>query len=194
MRDWEEHHSFPEHSSLAPAFEVATNSEMFPGWADPTNDHFDDEDDIQIVSGDLSSDGKSESCSLAADSENEMDLDLVDDNSCRWPADSSPSGRSGYVSDEDLPALSLSSTNSASSSQISFPTYHQSSLADSSPPSHGAPALPSSCGTSPSEKAVAALTLVMASGAGGLNDYEAVRALDGEQSSLDESSIGEMWH
>ena len=34
----------------------------------------------------------------------------------------------------------------------------------------------------------------MANGAGGLNDYEAVRAVDGQQASLDESLVGEMWH
>ncbi|KIP12599.1 hypothetical protein PHLGIDRAFT_10037 [Phlebiopsis gigantea 11061_1 CR5-6] len=199
MRDWEQQHAhthppFSTHPSLAPAFEVATTPGMFPDRVNPSDDHFDDEDDIQIVSGDLLADGQCESCSVDADSENEMDLDLVDNNSCRWPADSPPSERSGYISDEDLPALSLSSTDSPSSSQISFPVYHESFLADSSPPSHRALVPTSSCGASPSEKAVAALTLVMASGAGGLNDYEAVRALDGEQSSLDESSIGEMWH
>ena len=45
---------------------------------------------------------------------------------------------------------------------------------------------------SSAEKAIAALTLAMANGAGSLGDYEAVRALN--VSSADESQVGEMWH
>ena len=45
---------------------------------------------------------------------------------------------------------------------------------------------------SSAEKALAAITLAMANGAGGLEDYEAVRALD--VSSTDESHVGELWH
>lgn len=45
---------------------------------------------------------------------------------------------------------------------------------------------------SSAEKAIAALTLAMANGAGGLGDYEAVRALN--VSSTDESQVGELWH
>ncbi|KAF8844051.1 hypothetical protein BDN67DRAFT_963543 [Paxillus ammoniavirescens] len=45
---------------------------------------------------------------------------------------------------------------------------------------------------SSTEKAIAALALAMANGAGGLGDYEAVRALD--PSSADESQAGELWH
>lgn len=91
-------------------------------------------------------------------------------------------GSPRYASDEDdAPPLSFSTTNSASSSQISLPH-----------PPH--PSRPTDISKSPSEKAIAALALVMANGAGGLNDYEAVRAEEGQPSSLDESLIGEMWH
>lgn len=45
---------------------------------------------------------------------------------------------------------------------------------------------------SSAEKAIAAITLAMANGAGGLGDYEAVRALN--VSSADESHVGELWH
>ncbi|KIK95378.1 hypothetical protein PAXRUDRAFT_827071 [Paxillus rubicundulus Ve08.2h10] len=45
---------------------------------------------------------------------------------------------------------------------------------------------------SSTEKAIAALTLAMANGAGGLGDYEAVRALD--PSSADDFQAGELWH
>lgn len=202
MRDWEQQHACihpmlqPESStSPIPAGSIGIRTPL--GWVHPTASHFDDEDDIQIVSGDLASDGGSESCSVAADSECEMDLDQPDDHSCgvsaRYssPADSSFSGRSEFISDEDSPALSISSTNTTCSSRISFSSCRRPSLADSSlvchrPTGH-------TYNSSPSEKAIAALTLVMASGAGGLNDYEAVRASDGQQSSLDESLIGEMW-
>lgn len=207
MRDWERQHVNPQsplstHPFPAVVDAVPSNAETPVGWANPTDNHFDEEDDIQIVSGDLPSDGQSESRSLAADSEYGMDLDPTDDHFCGVsigygsPGDSSPSGRSGYASasEDDLPPLCLSSTNSACSSQISFPSYHQASPAVPSPPSHSTAVPTSSYEASPSEKAIAALTLVMASGAGGLNDYEAVRVSDEQQSSLDVSSFGEMWH
>ncbi|KIJ68303.1 hypothetical protein HYDPIDRAFT_165191 [Hydnomerulius pinastri MD-312] len=50
--------------------------------------------------------------------------------------------------------------------------------------------IPSS--SSRTEKAIAALTLAMANGAGGLGDYEAVRALDNQ--CTNESQVGELWH
>ena len=58
---------------------------------------------------------------------------------------------------------------------------------------HPAPNVPSAA--SLSEKAIAALTLVMSNGAGGINDYAAVRSLEASRlASLDESLVGEMWH
>jgi hypothetical protein len=98
------------------------------------------------------------------------------------------------------PALSHSSSDSLASSADMFLSssytedadYPSSSPMDSRPqsPNHlSAGAIPSA---SSAEKAIAAITLAMANGAGGLGDYEAVRALN--VSSVDESQVGELWH
>ncbi|KAH0838421.1 hypothetical protein J3R83DRAFT_6728 [Lanmaoa asiatica] len=99
------------------------------------------------------------------------------------------------------PALFHSSSNSlASTADMSLSTsyaedanYPSSSLMASSPqsPCHlSVGAILTSA--SSTEKAIAALTLAMANGAGGLGDYAAVRALN--VSSADESQAGELWH
>lgn len=98
------------------------------------------------------------------------------------------------------PALSHSSSDSLASSADEFLSisYREDANYLSSPmvspprsPSHPSAGaiLPSA---STAEKAIAAITLAMANGAGGLGDYEAVRALN--VSSADESQVGELWH
>lgn len=52
---------------------------------------------------------------------------------------------------------------------------------------------PTAPSVSRSEKAIAALSLAMANGAGGLNDYEALRTFEGAPA-LDYCQVGEMWH
>lgn len=127
-----------------------------------------------------------------------------------------PSNSSIYISDEDdlplrtalpassphpydhsfTPALSHTTSESASSSLLSLPMlpisdmYHMSS--GSSPPNHDLPP-PLTLPASRSEKAIAALSLAMANGAGSLNDYEGL--LQHTQTShLDDSEVGAMWN
>jgi hypothetical protein len=47
--------------------------------------------------------------------------------------------------------------------------------------------------SSRSEKAIAALSLAMANGAGGLNDYSALRAKE-IPPIIEDSQVGELWH
>ncbi|OCH96532.1 hypothetical protein OBBRIDRAFT_787087 [Obba rivulosa] len=107
------------------------------------------------------------------------------------------------------PALSRAFTNSTNSSNISLPLSSAPSLPPStdagrqsqgppafaqgprSNPNPSGPHVPSSA--SRSEKAIAALTLAMANGAAGLNDYTLLRAEEGA-TALDEYQVGEMWH
>lgn len=99
------------------------------------------------------------------------------------------------------PVLSHSSSHSlASSADVSLSSssaedanYSSSSLVVSPPQSPSHPSAGAVFPPAPSaEKAIAAITLDMANGAGGLGDYEAVRALD--VSSADELQAGELWH
>ncbi|KAF8225046.1 hypothetical protein L208DRAFT_1409102 [Tricholoma matsutake] len=83
------------------------------------------------------------------------------------------------------PALSHTLSNSTNSSLVSLvlppPIPHN----PHQPPRPGL--------TSRSEKAIAALTLAMANGAGDLNDYQALLAIQAPPA-LDNSQVGEMWH
>jgi len=94
------------------------------------------------------------------------------------------------------PALSHTYSNSANSSLVSLRLPSPVSLSYS--PSNismlqfTAPH-PLSLSASRSERAIAALSLAMANGAGGLNDYEALRAVQAP-SVLDDFQVGELWH
>lgn len=99
------------------------------------------------------------------------------------------------------PALSHSSSDSlASMADVSLSTSYAedanylSSSPIVSPPQSPCHLLTGAKLTSASsaEKAIAALTLAMANGAGSLGDYEAIRVLN--VSSADESQVGELWH
>ncbi|KAH7931141.1 hypothetical protein BV22DRAFT_1190864 [Leucogyrophana mollusca] len=54
--------------------------------------------------------------------------------------------------------------------------------------------VPISASATRTEKAIAALSLAMANGAGGLSDYEALRAFDHSPTFGDSSQAGELWH
>ncbi|RPD63082.1 hypothetical protein L227DRAFT_584712 [Lentinus tigrinus ALCF2SS1-6] len=100
------------------------------------------------------------------------------------------------------PALSHTYSVSTNSSLVSLPLSHQAgeSLATPSNSSNtgvpgftaplSSPHLPSTA--SRSEKAIAALTLAMANGAAGINDYEALRMTE-DLTTLDDSHAGELW-
>ena len=126
--------------------------------------------------------------------------DLADSSRCTSPD----------IDEDDAPALSYTRTNSTNSSLVSLPLVlpapapHPSAhpYSTSHPHSYSHPYAPTPAHTqsqgapaSPSEKALAALTLVMANGAGGLNDYAAVRAASAaaEGGALDAAHVGEMW-
>ena len=174
----------------------------------------DDRDEVQIVavSGELSSYRdvhKKRTISLGiSDPSSFMDLDCS--KKLASPDVAGSSDRSGYASEDDAmdfvadgsyptdtsmsspaPALSHSFYTSTNSSVVSIPS-HISGLEDHhiTLPSHQICPPPTS---SRSEKAIAALTLAMANGAGGLNDYDALRALE-PISVIDDSQVGELWH
>lgn len=133
---------------------------------------------------------------------------------CSSPIDAS-SALSAYSDDEDMsasysearlgplstPSLSHTHPSSNNSSLVSLPLTHSSPNFDaqpdqslSSPTSRNQPwSLHVPATASRSEKAIAALTLAIANGAGGLNDYEALMHLEGA-SAQDEFGVGELWH
>lgn len=146
---------------------------------------------------------------------------LDDSERCSSPVDVS-SGFSTFSSDDEqspmegdhdlgisrTPALSHTYTNSTNSSIVSLPLSSAHSLPSSDAtassqsstaftfthnprPSRQATGVSSSA--SRSEKAIAALTLAMANGAAGLNDYEPLRAEEGA-AALDECQVGELWN
>ncbi|TCD67033.1 hypothetical protein EIP91_000653 [Steccherinum ochraceum] len=188
--------------------------------SDPTeDDESDEDDDIQIVDGDSSSSGSSP-CSREpprkkrAFSLSVMDIDYPTPfNSYTTPDSrercSSPLGTpfvdmATVDSDEDEeecnsspPALTHAYTNSANSSLVSLtlpPPHiaHNSHHPSSTATEDSTLDVPSTA--SRTENAIAALSLALANGAGGLNDYEALRVTEDKTSELDESLIGEMWH
>lgn len=204
-----------------------------------------DEDDVEIVSGDIASGSayfhiRSASHKRRALSTGTMDVDLPvlpevavhpspvtsaeGSEHCSSPIVTS-AGASAYSSDdEDLypleapprhsgalftPALTHTYTSSTNSSLVSLPLSRPLFQSNDPPPFTSAPFtftmdprpdskslhLPSSA--SRSEKAIAALTLAMANGAGGLNDYAALRLAEGASAdtpSIDECQVGELWH
>ena len=96
------------------------------------------------------------------------------------------------------PALSHTfsiSTNSSLSS-LALPTLNESVMSPmfpSSPIFGNNRSTPPPPTASRSEKAIAALTLAIASGAAGLSDYEALRMAEG-LTTLDQSHAGELWN
>ena len=128
--------------------------------------------------------------------------DLSDDESFRADAecqiDDDTLPPSPYISPSALsftPALSHTYSTSTNSSLTSLPlpppfsSIPNSEVTSMSLRSGIRMAVPSSR----SEKAIAALTLAMANGAGGLNDYEALRAIY-QVPTFDNCHVGELWH
>ncbi|KAJ6627133.1 hypothetical protein B0H10DRAFT_1995606 [Mycena sp. CBHHK59/15] len=159
----------------------------------------DDDDDVQIFAGEPTntvfvsnnSRGKQRAFSVGVVEEKSHHLpSSTRSDRCSSPGATCDSRSSIYLSDDDgfhipapnpqvSPALSHTFTHSANSSFVSL----------NLPPPFASTARLSS---SRSEKAIAALTLAMANGAGGLDDYEALRSL--HTFSPDNYEVGEMWH
>lgn len=222
MRDWEGSltalsTSYSSHARMeTPRGRKHYSSNAEFNWTSDMTEDLDEEeeDDIQIVSGNISSPGtlahwgpphKKRALSMSimevehASTEDLPSTFVSPESSerCSSPVDPSISDISTFTSDDDevsslgrsflTPALT--STNSANSSLISLPLPPLSRNHNQS----GAFHIPSTA--SREEKAIAALTLAMANGAAGLNDYADIRVFEGNQSStIDESLIGEMWH
>ncbi|KAI0094625.1 hypothetical protein BDY19DRAFT_988444 [Irpex rosettiformis] len=201
MRDWEETHAHPslKHQECDAPMYGQHNRMRGLSVGSGNSDSFDeDEDEVQIIEAGSSSRNKALFQPILFSHRNttagRMDLDdqgspLVTDGPT--PLDDSPCLSSSYASDEDFPG-SLALTGSLSSSRASL-SFHSD---DAMPGPGGHPLSTSSVtlATSPSEKAIAALTLVMANGAGSLSDYEAVRSLEVPHvASLDGPLVGEMW-
>lgn len=183
-------------------------------------DGSDDDDEVQIVavSGEVSSEfsghrdvRKKRAISLGMAESNSHSSPFMDLDRSEKPVSSDAAGssdQSGYASEDDAmdliadnscptdtsmsspaPALSHSFYTSTNSSVVSIPSHISGDHGITSPPYPFCP----SPASSRSEKAIAALTLAMANGAGGLNDYAALRALE-PTSVIDDSQVGELWH
>ncbi|KAJ7630732.1 hypothetical protein FB45DRAFT_1151654 [Roridomyces roridus] len=148
-----------------------------PSRSDAQHDSDESDDDVQIFAG--------ENIFIGRGKQRSSSVGLVQTKPHHSPSErsSSPGGTttcdsspSLYLSDDDSMAPTLS--HSANSSIVSLAL----------PPASAAQ-IPSSR----SEKALAALTLAMANGAGGLDDYEALRSLH-TFSPLDSCQVGDMWH
>ncbi|KAJ7102138.1 hypothetical protein B0H15DRAFT_813345 [Mycena belliarum] len=154
----------------------------------------DDDDEVQIFAGEptnttFTSRGKPRAFSVGV-ADNEPHHSSVFPCSNRYPSPGATcdSSSSIYLSDDassnrapntqHSPTLSHSLSHSAGSSLFSL----------NLPP----PFAPRATLPSRSEKAIAALSLAMANGAGGLEDYEALRRL--HTFSPDNCEVGEMWH
>ncbi|KAJ7655031.1 hypothetical protein DFH06DRAFT_1201392 [Mycena polygramma] len=157
----------------------------------PITDAADDsDDDVQIFAGEpantsFANRGKQRAFSVGVEPHHPSIFTRSD--RCSSPGATCDSHSSIYPSDDEgfqvpaqaPPALSDSLSDSANSSLVSLTLP---------PPFAPQPILASSR----SEKAIAALTLAMANGAGGLDDYEALRSL--HTFSPDNCQVGEMWH
>ncbi|KAL4243139.1 hypothetical protein ABKN59_000933 [Abortiporus biennis] len=217
MRDWEQANTS---SPLRPQQSRGRNRAHLP--ADFTSmsageeSEDDEEDDIQIVYEDLSMDSSphqsSPSVKKRALSMTAMDIDYPhtlpetfrtdspEDDRCASPVPSDASDEHVNHGSLTTPPLTHTYTNSATSSIISLPLpslTNNTSLPTSSSMPGSLDVAHASSTASHEEKALDALTLAMANGAGGLSDYEALRTLEeneNHESTSDASLVGEMWH
>lgn len=180
------------------------------------------EDEVEIFSGDRSSEAddsggarKKRAFSLGTADSGVHDspfMDLDGSERCSSPGAACFSAPSTYDSDDEnmnliddsplstsvigsspgVPALSRSFTNSTNSSFVSLPGPALGIHTKSSPSGHHF-LRPTSPSSSRSEKAIAALSLAMANGAGGLNDYAVLRTLE-TQPIIEDCQVGELWH
>jgi len=184
-------------------------------------DGSDDEDGVQIFAGEgfLEADDyngtrkkRAFSLGMADSGVHSPFMDLDGSERCSSPGTTFLSGPSAYDSDDEsmdlindsplsmstvasspgAPALSHSFTDSTNSSFVSLPSHISNGRSKSSSP-HYHSINKTSPSSSRSEKAIAALSLAMANGAGGLNDYSALRAME-ILPIIEDSQVGELWH
>ncbi|KAJ3488484.1 hypothetical protein NLI96_g2833 [Meripilus lineatus] len=182
-----------------------------------TDDSEEDELDIQIMPGDSPCPGtfahwgpphKKRALSMSVMEVDHTSLDDIpstfvspeSSERCSSPVDPSVSETSAFTSDDESPDIPMlgpsflsppyTLNNSANSSLMSLP-LHPPSLNRSHSHS-GTYHIPSTA--SREEKAIAALTLAMANGAAGINDYSDIRLLeDNAPLTMDQSLVGELW-
>ena len=180
MRDWESSRPqesrqnyrfdtpFPSYDALRgrePAPRKFSSSEATSGDDDLDSDNDDDDDDVLILSDETSSEARA--ASLGAISPSKKRARSLGDMDLDYPHDALTIP----------PELSHTVASSSTSSLLSLvPPVMQ-------PPS------------TREGKAIAALTLALANGAAGINDYSAVREALGASAALTEgaSEVGEMW-
>lgn len=161
-------------------------------------DSMDEEDDIVIVSHDDEPPLKKRALSMSV-----MKIDPYSNEASSMSPGASERCSSPIDITEDEGVFISSDP---CSSPITPPLTHASASSSSislvlpAPTTHDHSPYPTSAGPLPgpsayhSEKAVAALTLAMENGAGGLNDYADVLQVEGSQQlPIDQSAVGDMW-
>lgn len=169
-----------------------------------------DDDDIQIFSGEVSGvfAGKYSHDQRASSLDSKGAMFQRDGSSRSMPSSSercsSPAPSSVYASDDETKfSMTDQFTDSGLHSQpftpaLSFTTSSNSSSIASLPPPtlglfpHILSPRPLTLPASRSEKALAALSLAMANGAGSIHDYDALSAVQ-PVSAIEECQVGEMW-
>ncbi|KAL0575981.1 hypothetical protein V5O48_005981 [Marasmius crinis-equi] len=156
-----------------------------------------EEDDIQILAGHLPQPFSAREGRHRASSSPETNTggwSVPSSDRCSSPCSSF------YMTDDEpsfTPETNYQDQSSQDSSSLSSPfmTTCTTSIPPSPPLMLGddhSMATPS-IASSRSEKAIAALTLALANGSAGINDYEAIRNLQ-PVLALDDSQVGDMWH
>lgn len=223
MRDYEHSRSRAEtYSKVKDAQKrgLKRSSLNVPARKSSLTDESDEDDDIQIFSGDvpdiffprsLRPQKRALSLDIMDEAPERFDLrshSIPGNERCSSPGASSSSM---YASDDEqqshilsptsasfsstpsyTPALSHTASESSNSSLVSLPLSPPMSIF----PSHAPlmiPHTPSSPPSSRSEKALAAISLAMANGAGSIHDYASLSSLH-QNPLLDNCDVGEMWH
>ncbi|KAF7966947.1 hypothetical protein HWV62_36366 [Athelia sp. TMB] len=113
------------------------------------------------------------------------DNEDLDDDSMDLAGDSPLSLSLAALTSSSGPGLASSFSPSSDSSALSFSSHEFGPMSPTSP--HIVPT------STRSEKAIAALSLAIANGAGGLSDYAALRAME-PIPLIEDSEVGELWH
>ncbi|KAK7058840.1 hypothetical protein VNI00_001464 [Paramarasmius palmivorus] len=153
----------------------------------PAQDESDDDVDIQLYSGGLSQPFFSRATREQSSSSGQLRARSAPGGErCSSPSSSL------YVTDDELHKPQPTDSHASHTSPPQYPTSPTGlSSSNTSVTSSLNPVIPS-MPSSRSEKAIAALTLALANGSGGINDYEALRSLE-PVLALDDSHIGDMW-
>ncbi|KAG6846011.1 hypothetical protein H0H87_011059 [Tephrocybe sp. NHM501043] len=162
-----------------------------------------EDDDVQIFAGEvprisLPGSAYPQKRSISLDVKG-IDYQYTTDRRCSSPVTACITSPSIYHSDDEHLHSSSGTTSPNTSLHPLSPLVFNTSLPEEKLPDLDRTLLPAllpplgNMSASRTEKAIAALSLAMASGAGGITDYDAPVALQAWPS-LDEYQVGEMWH